>query len=161
MDSLQRPVTTGVSFGLVSGVITTLGLMSGLYGGTHSVKVVVGGVITIAVADAMSDALGIHVSEESRNVNTPGQIWMATLMTFATKFLVALSFLVPLLMLELSVAIIVSIAWGIGIISLLSYRLARRQGISPGIAIAEHISLTIAVVVLTGFLGEWVGAEFQ
>lgn len=53
---------TGISFGLTSGVITTLGLMAGLYSGTHSRAIVIGGILTIAIADAMSDALGIHVS---------------------------------------------------------------------------------------------------
>ena len=36
---------TGVSFGLTSGVITTLGLMVGLYSGTHSRTVVIGGIL--------------------------------------------------------------------------------------------------------------------
>ena len=34
---------TGLSFGLTSGVITTLGLMVGLHAGTHSRAVVLGG----------------------------------------------------------------------------------------------------------------------
>lgn len=161
MESLRESAMTGVSFGLVSGVITTLGLMSGLYAGTHSVKVVVGGVITIAVADAMSDALGIHVAEESRNVKTSRQIWVSTIVTFLAKFLVAISFLVPILLLELPVALMVSIAWGIGIISLLSYRLARQQGGSAGKVIAEHVSLTVAVILLTGMLGDWVAGVFE
>ena len=49
------------------GVITTLGLIVGLHSGTHSRAIVIGGILTIAIADAMSDALGIHVSEESKN----------------------------------------------------------------------------------------------
>jgi hypothetical protein len=39
---------TGLSFGLTSGVITTLGLMVGLHSGTHSRTVVIGGIVTIA-----------------------------------------------------------------------------------------------------------------
>lgn len=37
-------------------------LMAGLHSGTHSRAIVIGGILTIAIADAMSDALGIHVS---------------------------------------------------------------------------------------------------
>ncbi|TKS61160.1 MAG: membrane protein [Nitrospira sp.] len=65
---------TGLSFGLTSGVITTLGLMVGLHSGTHSRAIVIGGILTIAIADAMSDALGIHVSEESKNSGPTRQI---------------------------------------------------------------------------------------
>lgn len=57
---------TGLSFGLTSGVITTLGLIVGLHAGTHSRMVVIGGILTVAVSDAMSDALGIHISEEAK-----------------------------------------------------------------------------------------------
>ena len=42
-DSLR----TGVSFGLTSAVITTLGLMIGLHSGTHSRIVVLSGILTI------------------------------------------------------------------------------------------------------------------
>ena len=52
-DSLR----TGISFGLTSAVITTLGLMVGLHSGTGSKLVVLGGILTIAIADAFSDAL--------------------------------------------------------------------------------------------------------
>lgn len=45
-DSLR----TGISFGLTSAVITTLGLMVGLHSGTGSKLVVLGGVLTIAIA---------------------------------------------------------------------------------------------------------------
>ena len=65
---------TGISFGLTSGVITTLGLMVGLHSGSHSRAIVIGGIMTIAIADAMSDALGIHVSEESKNSIPMSQI---------------------------------------------------------------------------------------
>jgi len=56
------------SFGLTSGVITTLRLMMGLYSGTHSRLTVIAGILTIALADSLFDAAGIHLSEESENV---------------------------------------------------------------------------------------------
>lgn len=103
---------TGISFGLTSGVITTLGLMVGLHSGTHSRAIVIGGILTIAIADAMSDALGIHVSEESKNSGPTRLIWEATLATFAAKFLVSLTFVVPVIFGPLEHAIVMSIVWG-------------------------------------------------
>ena len=61
----KHSLRIGFSFGLTSGIITTLGLMVGLHAGTHSRLAVIGGILTIAIADAFSDALGIHISEES------------------------------------------------------------------------------------------------
>ncbi len=56
---MKESLNTGISFGLTSGVITTLGLIVGLHSGTHSKLAIIGGIITIAIADAFSDALGI------------------------------------------------------------------------------------------------------
>lgn len=90
-------VRTGLSFGVTSGVITTLGLMVGLHAGTGSRMVVVGGILTIAIADSLSDALGIHIAKESDPDTSVGQVWIATLTTLITKLLMALSFTVPVL----------------------------------------------------------------
>ena len=79
---LKHSLTVGFSFGMTSGIITTLGLMVGLNAGTQSKLAVIGGILTIAIADAFSDALGIHISEESEGRHTHKQIWAATLATF-------------------------------------------------------------------------------
>ena len=107
---LNHSLKIGFSFGLTSGIITTLGLMVGLHSGTHSKLAVIGGVLTIAIADSFSDAMGIHISEESENKHTTREIWESTIATFASKFVFALSFIIPVLLLkELSTAVIVSV----------------------------------------------------
>ncbi len=53
----NKGARTGVFFGASSGVITTVGLIAGLYAGTESVVAVLGGILVIAIAHAMSDAL--------------------------------------------------------------------------------------------------------
>ena len=52
-----------------------------------------GGIITIAVADAFSDAVGIHISEESEKRHTEREIWESTLSKFFFKFIFALAFI--------------------------------------------------------------------
>jgi len=83
------------SFGLTSGVITTLGLMMGLYSGTHSRLAVIAGILTIALADSLSDATGIYLSEESENVHSKREIWESTLFTFVFKALFTSTFIFP------------------------------------------------------------------
>ncbi len=151
-DSLK----TGITFGLASGVITTLGLMVGLDSGTHSRTVVIGGILTIAIADAFSDALGIHISEESENVHTQTQIWVSTAATFIAKFCFALTFVVPVLLFPLATAILVSIVWGLSVLTLLSYYLAREQKTSPWLVIGEHLAIAAIVIAATRFSGRWI-----
>lgn len=151
-DSLR----TGITFGLTSAVITTLGLMVGLHSGTHSQVVVLGGIMTIAIADAFSDALGIHVSEEAENVHTVKQIWTATVATFLAKLLFALTFAAPVLLLPLSTAILVSLVWGMSILAILSYAMARAQGKAPWKIVGEHILIALVVIGITHWVGDWV-----
>ncbi len=147
----------GISFGLTSAVITTLGLMVGLHSGTHSKIVVLAGILTIAIADAFSDALGIHISEEADNTHTAKQIWGATIATFLTKFLVAMTFVVPVLLLSLSTAIVVNLIWGMSILSVLSYIIAKSQGEPPWKVVGEHLLIAIVVIAVTHWVGDWIG----
>ena len=152
-DSLRK----GISFGLTSAVITTLGLIVGLHSGTHSRIVVLAGIVTIAVADALSDALGIHISEEAENAHTTREIWEATFATFLTKFLFAMTFLVPVLLLSLSAAVIANLIWGLSILTVLSYIIARSQGKPPWKIVGEHLVIAIVVIAVTHWVGDWIG----
>ncbi len=148
-DSIKK----GFGFGLASGVITTLGLMIGLYSSTNSKSVVIGGIIVIAIADALSDALGIHISEESSNKNSHREIWEATFSTFISKFLISIFFVAPLLVMELKMAIMFSVVLGVLLIAVFSYYLSRAQKISPANVIGEHIAITFFVIIATYYIG--------
>jgi len=158
---LKHSLKVGLSFGLTSGVITTLGLMVGLNSSTQSKLVVIGGILTIAIADAFSDALGIHLSEESENVHTPREVWEATLSTLFFKFIFALTFVVPVLFLNLTTAIFVSVAWGLSVLSLLSLNLAREQNEKPWKVISEHLIIALVVIALTHYVGTWISSVFS
>ena len=147
---------TGISFGLTSGVITTLGLMVGLHSGTHSRTIVIGGILTIAIADAMSDALGIHVSEESKNNGSTRDIWEATLATFVAKFVIATTFVVPVTIGPLDQAIVINVVWGLFLLTILSFFVARAQAIAPWKVIGEHLLIALCVVAITHTVGDWV-----
>lgn len=153
---MNHSLKTGLAFGLTSGTITTIGLMVGLNSGTHSSSIVVGGIITIAIADSFSDALGIHIAEESENVHTDKEIWTSTIATFLAKFFCALSFLIPIISLPLSVAIWVSIAWGVLLLAFFSHWIALDQGKRSMPVIVEHLGVAAVVVALTHYLGVWI-----
>ncbi len=151
---MKTSLKKGFSFGLTSGIITTLGMIVGLHSGTHSQLAVLGGILSIAVADAFSDALGIHISEESENHHSSTEIWEATLSTFGAKFIFAMSFVIPLLLFPLSTAIIVSVLWGLTLIALFSLYLARQRQARASRVIIEHLLIALAVIVITHYLGD-------
>ena len=158
--NFKHPIQVGISFGLVSGVITSLGLVVGLAVGTQSRIAVIGGIVTIAIADSLSDALGIHISEEAESVHSSMEVWIATGVTFMTKFAVASSFLAPVLLLELKDAVWVSVAWGIASVAALSWYIARRQMTSRTVVLAEHVGVAVFVVIVSALVGRWVSTTF-
>jgi VIT1/CCC1 family predicted Fe2+/Mn2+ transporter len=157
---IDKGMRTGLFFGATSGVITTLGLMVGLQSGTRSLAAVFGGVLVIAISDSMSDALGIHLAQESDPESTRAHIWAATLWTFVSKFVVAISFLLPLLWLPLDQAVMIAVVWGLGIVTAMSYFTARLQQASVWRAVGEHVGIALLVVALSHYVGVWVRAAF-
>lgn len=143
---------------MTSGVITTIGLMVGLNSGTHSKAVVLGRILSIAIADSLSNAMGIHLSEESKNTGSTVHVWESTIATFIAKFVIALSFIVPILVAPLPIAILASVLWGLSLIAVLSFFLARTQGIASWTMIAEHLFIVLCVVMLSYYVGNWIEA---
>jgi VIT1/CCC1 family predicted Fe2+/Mn2+ transporter len=158
---LKNSVKKGVGFGLASGVITTLGMMVGLNATTHSKIAVVGGIVAIAIADAFSDAVGIHISEESEDKHDAKEIWESTVSTFVSKFLIAFTFVIPILLFDLYFAILVSVVWGLGLITVFSYYMANQQGVKPYKVILEHVTIVVAVIIITHYVGKAVVDIFQ
>jgi len=96
LDAFSISIKTGFGFGLTSGVITTLGMMLGLYSTTHSKIAIIAGILSIAVADAFSDSMGIHISQEVENHHSKKEVWEATVSTFLGKFIFSLMFILPI-----------------------------------------------------------------
>jgi len=157
---MKHSVKIGFSFGFTSAIITTLGLIVGLHSGTHSKPVIIGAILTIAVADAFSDALGIHVSEESENKHTKKEIFMSTISTFFSKFVFPLSFIIPMLIFDLSTSIIIGVIWGLLVLAILSLTISKEKKENPWESIAEHLIIALVVIVITHYVGEWIASIF-
>lgn len=118
----------------------------GVSAGTSSRAATLGGIVTIAVADSLSDALGIHISEEAEGVHTDREIWTATLATLLAKLTTALTFTIPVILVELHLAVLVSLVWASVALAILSFSMARDQGVTPRPIILEHLGVAALVV---------------
>ena len=154
---MKDSIKTGLCFGLTSAIITTLGLIVGLHSFSGSKMVIIGGIVTIAIADAFSDALGIHVSEEAENIHKTRDVWESTFTTFLTKFLFALTFMIPVLLFELSTAILICIIYGLSMLSILSYTINKKEKWK---VVLEHITIALIVVIITHYIGDWIAESF-
>ncbi len=150
----DKAVTKGFSFGLTSGVITTLGMIVGLESATRSSLIIIAGILSIAIADAFSDAFGMHVSEEAEAKDGAKAIWTATVYVFLSKFVFALVFIIPFVLLDVMNAVIASVAFGLVVISFYSYVIAKKQNKNPLKIIGEHLAISLLVIIATHFVGD-------
>lgn len=121
-----------------------------------------GGILTIAVADAFSDALGIHIAEEASNQqHDHKEVWQATIVTFICKLFFASLFIIPVILFSLDVAMIVSIVWGLLVLGIISFFIAREQKNSAVHVIGEHISIAVIVIITTHYIGGLIARYFS
>ena len=158
--TLKSSFKAGIGFGLTSGVITTLGLMIGLYAGTHLKFAVIGGILMIAFEDAFADALGIHISREAEVKYSNKSVWEVTFITFFTKLIIALSFLIPVLLFNLQNAIIISVFWGFLLLTLFSFKIALERKANAFKIVFEHLIIAIIVIIITYYLGKFISGFF-
>lgn len=144
----------GFSFGLTSGVITTLGMIVGLESATKSNMVIIAGILSIAIADSFSDALGMHISEESEQVHSAKEIWTATIYTFLAKFFFALLFIIPFVLFDTTNAVVASILFGLAVIGYYSKIIAEKEHKPVSPVIGEHLAISLIVIIATHFVGD-------
>jgi VIT1/CCC1 family predicted Fe2+/Mn2+ transporter len=162
----SHQLVTGISFGLTSGVITSLGIIVGLHSATSSRLAVIAGIIVMAIADGLSDAAGIHISEESeiekgKTKHTPKEIWLVTIFTFLSVAGFTLTFTIPILIFSLKTAVVIVIVWGISLLIILNFAIAKIKKENPIKLISEHILLALFVIVASYYAGSlvarWMG----
>ena len=151
-------IISSVSFGVTSGVITALGMIVGMNEATSSRLAVFSGIVIMAIADGLADASGFHMVEEAELENgiprhNQKEIWMTTFFTFLAVSGFILTFAVPVLIFELNNAIFVDIAWGLFLLLILNYFIARFKKEDPVRLILGHISLAAFVVVVSYLAG--------
>ena len=153
----NKGARTGLFFGATSGVITTIGLIAGLNAGTNSMVAVLGGILVVAVADAMSDTIGIHLAQESdpirrKSTYGPRRYGHSDQADRGVEFCAA----APVAARRRS-----RLGWmGTAGDHLLSAYLARVQGTPVLNVVTEHVVIAIVVVAVSHFIGVWVNVTF-
>jgi VIT1/CCC1 family predicted Fe2+/Mn2+ transporter len=150
---------TKFSFGGTSAIVTILGLIIGLDGTANPKVAIIGGILVIALADNISDSLGIHIFQESECVDKK-EVWLSTFTNFFTRLFVSLSFVALIALLPLNLAVPCSVIWGMGLLAAISYTIAKGRGLNPYPAILEHFSIAIAVIIASEFVGKWLINRF-
>ncbi|MCX5695628.1 MAG: hypothetical protein NTW18_03050 [Candidatus Omnitrophica bacterium] len=151
---------TRFSFGATAAIITNLALVVGLRTGEHAKISIIGGMLIIALADNISDSVGIHIYQESECL-AQKEVWISTLTNFTSRLLVSLTFIACVLFLPLQLAVLVSLAWGLLLLCSISYRIARERKLSPYTAMFEHMLIALCVIFMSDFFGRLIISRFK
>ena len=148
----DRPRQTRFSFGAVSAIITNLGIITGMDTLTHPKVGIIGALLVIALADNLSDSFGIHFYQESEFVGKR-EVWLSTFTNFATRLLVSLTFIALIVLLPIEIAVACSIVWGLLILAVMTYLVAKEAGTNPWSAVLVHLSIAVVVVAASRIIG--------
>lgn len=163
VQKYSHQLVSSITFGLTSGVITSLGMIAGLYSATSSKLAVAAGIIVMALADGLADAAGMHLAEESETEggkvkHTTREIWLSTLFTFLSVAGFILTFAVPILIFPLKTAIFFALGWGILLLIFLNLYIAKIKNENSSKLIAEHLLLALLVIFASHWLGSLIAS---
>jgi predicted adenylyl cyclase CyaB len=146
-----------LTFGITSGILTTVGVLVGMDSATSNRLSVIAGIVAIAVADSFSDAFGMYMSKVSERGTAPKQALRYALGTLAGKAFLPLTFIVPLLVLPLGMAVWIDLAWGATALALLSAEQAVVEQQSVARRIARNLGLALVIITNSFLAGKLVG----
>jgi VIT1/CCC1 family predicted Fe2+/Mn2+ transporter len=162
-EPIERTLPSGrirlsrFSFGSTSAIVTSVGLIVGFGAASMSRAALVSSLLIVALADNVSDSLSIHVYQESEQLEGRAA-FRATLTNFATRVVVAASFVALVVGLPAALLPAASLAWGAVLLAWLTYALARSRGVRPLGEIIKHILVAATVVLLSRGIGALIRA---
>jgi vacuolar iron transporter family protein len=146
------------SIGMTAAIVTSMGLIAGLAQGGGTKTSIIAGLLIFAVADNISDSLGIHIYKESEGASRK-EITLATLGNFIIRLLLALTFVLIIILLDPHDAFIVASIWGLILLTVLSYEIARIKKSNPMREIIYHLIIAIVVIIGSRFIGSFISSQ--
>lgn len=151
---------TRFSFGGTAAVVTSMALIIGLTAASATKSAIVSGLLIVAVADNLSDSLSIHMYQESESLE-PQAAFRSTLTNFATRLLVTLVFILLVLALPSNLTVPASVAWGVGLLIVLSFLIAKQRGLGLASEAIKHVLSAAVIIGVSRTIGAWIPAHLR
>jgi len=143
------------SMGATAAIVTSMGLIAGLAYESNAKTSIIAGLLVIAIVDNISDSLGIHIYKESEGANKQ-EIKSSTLGNFIIRLIITLIFVTIVLLFPPYIAFIVSSIWGLVLLTILSYLIARIKMTNPLREVVYHMAIALLVIIGCKFLGNFI-----
>ena len=133
-----------------------MALIAGLEAAEAGKGGLISALLIAAVADNLSDSLSVHMYQESERLDQK-DAFIGTVANFATRFVVCLSFVLIVATLPRHLAAFWGVAWGFALLTGLTCILARYRRVSVVSEVGKHLSVAVAIIVVSQWVGHWIG----
>ncbi|HUI63855.1 MAG TPA: hypothetical protein VL126_03360 [Bacteroidota bacterium] len=138
--------------GSSAAIITNIGLIVGLGSARAGKGAILSGLLTIALADNISDSLGIRLYKESEGYGER-MSRLATLLNFLSRLVVSFTFIVIVYLFPLRQATIGAIGWALLLLTIVSYLITKEHGQNSLLGIIKRVMVAVIVIALSLFAG--------
>ena len=149
--------TSRISYGGTAAIVTSTALISGLSAADATKPVIVSTLLIAAFADNLTDALSIHIFQESEQLEQQ-DAFTGTITNFLARLLLCVSFVFLVVMFPLAHASEMAIVWGTVLLAALTYLVARERKVSPALEVVKHTVVAAAVIGASIAIGHWISA---
>jgi VIT1/CCC1 family predicted Fe2+/Mn2+ transporter len=139
------------SFGATSSITTSLSLIVGFASTAHQKISIISALAILAIADNISDSLGIHIYRESEDAS---QSKWYSVTNFLTRLVLTCIFAAIVIVLPQPYVLPIAIAFGLAVLSVLSYLIALDQKINPCLELPKHLAIATIAMVASYFVGK-------
>lgn len=140
--------TSKISYGGTAAVVTSTALISGLSAADATKPVIVSALLIAALADNLTDALSVHIFQESEKVDQKDAL-TGTITNFLTRLLLCISFVLLVGLFPLAHVAKVAIVWGMLLLATLTYLVARERKVKPLPEVLKHM---LVASLVTGMM---------
>lgn len=148
--------TSRISYGGTAAIVTSTALISGLSAADATKPVMVSALLIAAIADNLTDALSIHIFQESEQLDEKNA-FRGTITNFFTRLLLCISFVLLVGVFPFAHVAKVAIVWGILLLATLTYLVARERKVEPLSEVLKHLLVAAAIISVSIMIGHWIG----
>jgi hypothetical protein len=146
---------TRISFGGTAAIVTSMALIVGLDAANAGRAAMVSALLIAAVADNLTDSLSVHMYQESERLEER-EAFIGTVSNFVTRLVVCLTFVLIVVLFRMHVAAIGGIVWGMLLLIVLNYILARHRNIGAMSELGKHLAVALVVIFVSKGIGHWI-----
>ena len=154
---MNSSLRQGMFFGANSGIITTVGLITGLVQTNISKNYLIISIMSLAIADSISEAYGMYISKKAEDTDDDSKNPIYALIgLLIMKFLIVISFLIPFLFskkIKYYKNLYWVVGWGLFLISIVDYNISELRDESFIGYLIPHTIILFLVIYLTRLFG--------